>query len=100
MSRFGVIDLEQDGAVATFREKPQTDGWINIGYFVFEPAVFDYIDGDETILEENPLLRLAEDRQIAAFPHNGFWQPMDTFREQQLLNNLWDSGEPPWKVWE
>ena len=99
MSRFGVIDLEQDGAVAKFREKPKTDDWINIGYFIFEPGVFDYLEGDETVLEDKPLLRLAEDRQIAAFPHHGFWQPMDTFRESQLLNNLWNSGNPPWKVW-
>ena len=99
MSRFGVIDLEQDGAVAKFREKPKTDDWINIGYFIFEPGVFDYLDGDDTVLEDKPLLRLAEDHQIAAFPHHGFWQPMDTFRESQLLNNLWNSGNPPWKVW-
>ncbi|BDE13775.1 MULTISPECIES: glucose-1-phosphate cytidylyltransferase [Mycobacterium] len=99
MSRFGVIDLEQDGAVAKFREKPKTEDWINIGYFIFEPGVFDYLEGDETVLEDKPLLRLAEDRQIAAFPHHGFWQPMDTFRESQLLNNLWSGGNPPWKVW-
>ena len=83
-----------------FREKPQTDDWINIGYFIFEPGVFDYLDGDETVLEEEPLPRLAEDGQIAAFPHRGFWQPMDTYRESQLLNELWNSGNPPWKVWE
>jgi glucose-1-phosphate cytidylyltransferase len=100
MSRFGVIDLEQNGAVAKFREKPKTDDWINIGYFLFEPGVFDYLDGDETVLEDKPLLRLAQDRQIAAFSHHGFWQPMDTFRESQLLNNLWNSGNPPWKVWK
>jgi glucose-1-phosphate cytidylyltransferase len=99
-SRFGVLDLEQDGAIATFREKPKTEDWINIGYFIFEPAVFDYIDGDDSILEEKPLLRLAEEHQVGAFPHRGFWQPMDTFRESQLLNNLWNSGNPPWKVWE
>jgi len=99
MSRFGVIDLEQDGVVATFREKPKTEDWINIGYFIFEPGVFDYLDGDDTVLEDQPLLRLAKDGQIAAFAHHGFWQPMDTFRESQALNNLWNSGNPPWKVW-
>ncbi len=99
MSRFGVIDLEQDGVVATFREKPKTEDWINIGYFIFEPGVFDYLDGDDTVLEDQPLLRLAKDGQIAAFTHHGFWQPMDTFRESQALNNLWNSGNPPWKVW-
>ena len=84
-----------------FKEKPQTqEGWINGGFFVFEPEVFEFLNGDETVLEDKPLLRLAEDRQIAAFPHRGFWQPMDTFRESQLLNNLWNSGNPPWKVWQ
>ena len=63
-------------------------------------GVFDYLEGDETVLEDEPLLRLAEDRQIAAFRHEGFWQPMDTYRESQLLNNLWNGGDPPWKVWE
>jgi glucose-1-phosphate cytidylyltransferase len=99
MSRFGVIDVQEDGAVATFREKPKTEDWINIGYFIFEPGVFDYLEGDETVLEDQPLLKLAKDGQIGAFSHHGFWQPMDTFRESQMLNNLWDSGDPPWKVW-
>ena len=100
MSRFGVMDVEQDGAVATFREKPQTEDWINIGYFIFEPEVFDYLEATRLVLEEKPLRRLAEDGQIVAFPHDGFWQPMDTFRESQMLNKLWNSGKPPWKVWE
>ncbi len=100
MSRFGVIDLEHDGVVAKFREKPKTEDWVNIGYFIFEPEVFDYLDGDDSVLEDKPLLRLAQDHQIAAFPHRGFWQPMDTFRESQLLNDLWNRGNPPWKVWQ
>ena len=100
MSRFGVIDLEEDGVVATFREKPKTEDWVNIGYFIFEPGVFDYLEGDDSVLEDQPLLRLAKDGQIGAFAHHGFWQPMDTFRESQMLNNLWESGNPPWKVWQ
>lgn len=99
LSRFGVLDIEDDGAIAQFKEKPQVEGWINIGYFIFEPEFFDYIDGDEDVLEQRPLHRLAEDRQISAFPHRGFWQPMDTYRESQMLNELWDEGAP-WKIWE
>jgi glucose-1-phosphate cytidylyltransferase len=99
LSRFGVLDLDSDGSVLQFKEKPQVEGWINIGYFIFEPEVFDYIDGDETVLEEGPLHRLAEEGQIAAFQHDGFWQPMDTYRETLLLNELWDSGQAPWRSW-
>lgn len=99
LSRFGVIDIDDDGAVGKFREKPQTEDWINIGYFIFEPTIFDYLDGDSTVLEEEPLHRLAGEGQIAAFRHHGFWQPMDTFRESQMLNELWESGSAPWKTW-
>ncbi|MEO8262794.1 MAG: glucose-1-phosphate cytidylyltransferase [Pseudolysinimonas sp.] len=99
LSRFGVLDLEDDGSVNQFKEKPQVEGWINIGYFIFEPAVFDYIEGDETVLEEGPLHRLATDGQIAAYPHKGFWQPMDTYRETLMLNELWDTGDAPWRTW-
>jgi glucose-1-phosphate cytidylyltransferase len=98
LSRFGVLDLEPDGTVRQFKEKPQVDDWINIGYFIFEPGVFDYIDGDESVLEEGPLRRLAEDGQIAAYRHSGFWEPMDTQREAILLNGLWAKGAP-WKIW-
>lgn len=99
LSRFGVLDLDDDGSVKQFKEKPQVEGWINIGYFIFEPAIFDYLDGDDTVLEEEPLHRLAADGQIAAYPHTGFWQPMDTYRETLLLNELWDSGKAPWRTW-
>jgi glucose-1-phosphate cytidylyltransferase len=99
-SRFGVIDVQDDGSVAKFREKPQTDDWINIGYFIFEPGIFDYLSGDDTVLEEAPLHKLADEGQISAYRHDGFWQPMDTYRESQLLNELWDRGNAPWKVWE
>jgi glucose-1-phosphate cytidylyltransferase len=99
LSRFGVLDLEDDGSVNQFKEKPQVEGWISIGYFIFEPAVFDYIEGDETVLEEGPLHRLASEGQIAAYPHRGFWQPMDTYRETLMLNEMWDSGDAPWRTW-
>ncbi|HEX6309669.1 MAG TPA: glucose-1-phosphate cytidylyltransferase [Longimicrobiales bacterium] len=99
-ARFGGLTLNGD-MVANFSEKPQTDeGWINGGYFVFEPAIFDYIGGDDTILEREPLERLAQDEQLIAFRHEGFWQPMDTLREKQLLETLWASGKAPWKTWE
>jgi len=98
LSRFGVLDLDEDGAVLRFKEKPQVEGWINIGYFIFEPEIFEYLD-DDVVLEQEPLNRLAADGQIAAFPHRGFWQPMDTFRESQMLNELWDSGKAPWRTW-
>ena len=98
-SRFGVIDIEEDGTVRRFKEKPQMDGWINIGFFIFEPGIFDYLDDDTTVLEQAPLARLAADNQIAAYQHTGFWQPMDTFRESQMLNELWDSGKAPWRIW-
>jgi glucose-1-phosphate cytidylyltransferase len=99
LSRFGVLDLDEAGSVKQFKEKPQVEGWISIGYFIFEPAVFGYIDGDETVLEEGPLRRLAADEQIAAYPHTGFWQPMDTYRESQMLNEMWDGGTAPWRTW-
>lgn len=98
LSRFGVLDLDEDGSVRQFKEKPQVDGWINIGYFIFESKIFDYLE-DNSVLEEEPLRRLADDGQIAAYPHRGFWQPMDTYRETLMLNELWDRGEAPWKSW-
>ena len=98
LSRFGVLDLELDGSVRQFKEKPQVEGWINIGYFLFEPKIFDYLD-DDAVLEEGPLKGLAGDGQIAAYPHKGFWQPMDTYRESLMLNEMWDSGTAPWKTW-
>ena len=97
-SRFGVVDLSADGNVEKFREKPKTDDWINIGYFIFEPQVFDYLE-DNSVLEEEPLHNLANENQVSAYKHTGFWQPMDTQRESQMLNELWDSGKAPWKTW-
>jgi glucose-1-phosphate cytidylyltransferase len=98
-ARFGGLVLNGDG-VHEFSEKPQTgEGWINGGFFVFEPAVFDYLTDDQTILEREPLEKLAADEQLMAFRHTGFWQPMDTLREKQMLNSLWTSGKAPWKIW-
>ncbi len=98
-ARFGSLILE-DGAVREFSEKPLGgEGWINGGFFVMEPRVFDYLDSDETILERAPLERLAQDNELMAFQHDGFWQPMDTIRDKNTLEKLWDSGDAPWKVW-
>ena len=98
MSRFGVKDLDQKGQVQQFREKPQTDDYVNAGFFVFEPEVLNYLD-EECVLEQAPLERLAAEGQLMAFRHEGFWQPMDTYREFTMLNEMWDSGDAPWKVW-
>jgi len=100
-ARFGNIRLAADGArIEDFAEKPQTDaGWINGGFFVFEPEIFDYIDGDSIALEREPFERLAADGGLYALQHDGFWQPMDTLRERRLLEELWDTGHAPWKVW-
>ena len=99
-ARFGGLVLNGD-AVCEFSEKPQTgEGWINGGFFVFEPGVLDYLADSQTILEREPLERLANDRQLMAFRHTGFWQPMDTLRDKQLLESLWASGKAPWKRWE
>jgi glucose-1-phosphate cytidylyltransferase len=87
--------------VTEFLEKPQTmEGWINGAFFVCEPAVFDYIDGDETQWEKEPMERLAADGQLMAFRHTSFWQCMDTLRDKKLLEELWQKGDAPWKVWE
>lgn len=99
-ARFGGLVMNGGNEVCAFSEKPQAgEGWINGGFFVFEPAVLDFISGDETSLERKPLERLAAERQLIAYPHSGFWQPMDTLREKQLLDSLWESGKAPWKSW-
>lgn len=99
-ARFGCLEME-GGLVRGFSEKPQTsEGWINGGFFVFEPEVFDYLDDDATVLERTPLERLSRDGQLMAFRHEGFWQPMDTLREKQLLEKLWQDNQAPWKVWD
>lgn len=99
-ARFGGLVLQGNLAVG-FTEKSQVnEGWINGGFFVFEPQVFGYLDGDETNLEADVLTRLAADGQLAAYQHTGFWQCMDTLREKRLLEHLWKEGDKPWKVWE
>jgi len=98
-SRFGSLQLEGE-RVSRFLEKPQTDeGWINGGFFVFEPAIFELLEDDQTILERAPLEELARRGELMAYRHEGFWQPMDTLREKQRLEELWTSGKAPWKVW-
>jgi len=99
-ARFGHLVFEGD-RVAEFSEKPQTqEGWINGAFFVLEQKVFDYIDGDATQWEKEPMERLAADGQLMAYRHDGFWQCMDTLRDKRLLQELWDKGNPPWKIWE
>jgi glucose-1-phosphate cytidylyltransferase len=99
LSRFGVVEVGSDGRVERFREKPQTEDHVNAGFFVFEPEVLDYLT-DDTALEQEPVEALARDGQLMAYVHDGFFQPMDTYRELTLLNRLWAEGNPPWKVWE
>lgn len=97
--RFGALDIK-GSKVSTFKEKPEGDGgMVNGGFFVLSPQVIDYIAGDSTIWEREPLERLAEESQLAAFPHHGFWQPMDTLRDKNNLEELWVSGKAPWKTW-
>jgi glucose-1-phosphate cytidylyltransferase len=99
--RFGAFALDQDqNRVPSFREKPEGDGaWINGGFFVLEPAIFDYIEGDSTVWEQQPMQRLAHENQLSAYRHTGFWQSMDTLRDKLLLEDLWKSTKPPWKLW-
>lgn len=98
-ARFGKLEIEGD-AVTRFSEKPQLDeGWINGAFFVLEPGIFDYIEGDETHFEREPLERLANDGQLVAYRHDEFWQCMDTLRDKQLLEKLWERGAP-WRVWD
>ncbi len=98
--RFGSLDIEH-GKITAFKEKPQGDGSsINGGFFVLSPRIIDYISNDNTIWEDEPLEKLAQEGQLSAFQHKGFWQPMDTLRDKIMLNELWASGKAPWKVWE
>ena len=100
--RFGAFTLhERESTIASFKEKPKGDGaWVNGGFFVLEPAVLDYIDGDPTSWEREPLERLSVEGNLKAFRHNGFWQPMDTLRDKHLLEDLWRSGTAPWRIWQ
>jgi glucose-1-phosphate cytidylyltransferase len=99
-ARYGYMMFDEN-RVTRFMEKPQiVEGWINGAFFILEPGVFDYIDGDETVWERAPLERLAQDGQLMAYKHTSFWQCMDTLREKYILESLWESGEAPWKIWE
>lgn len=98
--RFGALTLEANHHVHSFQEKPHGDGaWINGGFFVLSPKVLDYIAGDETFWERDPVERLSHEGQMVAYQHNGFWQPMDTLHQKNELEALWVSGKAPWKVW-
>jgi glucose-1-phosphate cytidylyltransferase len=96
--QFGVADVDDEDRIRAFHEKPQVDSWINGGFFCFEPGVFDYLT-EESVLEREPLERLAGDGQLRAYRHEGFWDCMDTYKDAVLLNDLWESGDPPWRVW-
>lgn len=99
VARFGHLELDGD-QIVEFSEKPQTrQGWINGAFFVLEPEVFEYIEGDDTQWDYGPMAQLAQDGQLMAYKHEGFWQCMDTLREKKLLNDLWDGGDAPWKTW-
>ena len=99
--RFGALSINKENMVEEFKEKPKGDGsWINAGYFVCEPEVFDYIlEGDSTIFEQNPLKNLAKDQKLYTFKHKGFWMPMDTLRDKNKLNKMWSNDEATWKIW-
>jgi glucose-1-phosphate cytidylyltransferase len=99
--RFGALDLSEDMMVKSFLEKPKGDGsWINGGYFVCEPEIFNYIkDGDSTVWEQKPMEQIASDGEMKAFKHDGFWRPMDTLKDKHDLNEMWQKNDAPWKTW-
>jgi len=99
--RFGALNLDNNQNVSSFQEKPKGDGaWINGGFFVLEPPMFNYVQSDETVWEKEPLENLARDGQLVAYTHTGFWQPMDTLRDKNRLEELWRTEKAPWKVWK
>jgi glucose-1-phosphate cytidylyltransferase len=100
VSRFGMMEVDSSGLVNRFAEKPVVDGWANVGYFIFNRKVFDYFGGgDSCVMEREPMERLVADGQLMAYRHNGFFFAMDTYREYEILNKIWDSEKIPWKVW-
>lgn len=100
IGRFGVLNIDEKNRVSHFNEKSKEDtGWVNGGFMIFEPEIFNYIADDSTVLERFPLEQLAKEKQLAAYKHKGFWQCMDTQRDKILLENLWAKGDAPWKVW-
>ncbi len=98
-SRFGILDTASDGTVVEFAEKPKLDGWASAGFMVLDRKVFDYLDGDDCVLEREPMERLTAEGQLMAYRHDGFFFAMDTYREYLHLNDLWQSGAAPWRVW-
>lgn len=99
--RYGSISLGDGNLVYRFHEKPKGDGtWINAGFFIMEPEIFDYIENDSSVLENGPLETITKQGQLAAYKHDGFWQSMDTLRDKNLLEDLWKSGKAPWKLWK
>ena len=99
-SRFGVLEVDDAGGVRSFAEKPKLEGFTSAGFFVFQRRVFDYLHGDDCILEREPLEQIAREGQLMAYRHQGFWYAMDTYREYKQLNEIWAAGKPPWKVWD
>jgi glucose-1-phosphate cytidylyltransferase len=98
--RFGALEIDEANKVTLFTEKLKGDGaWINGGYFVCQPEVLDYIENDETVFEQEPLMNLATEGNIFTYQHHGFWRCMDTLRDKQQLNSIWDKGNAPWKKW-
>jgi len=100
--RFGALDIVENCKVNEFKEKPKGDGsWVNVGFFVCQPKVFDYIDeGDDVVFEQDPLRHLAKDGEIYTHKHDGFWMPMDTLRDKNKLNEMWNKNRAPWKMWD
>jgi glucose-1-phosphate cytidylyltransferase len=100
-ARFGNLNIGNSGHIRDFSEKPKTEsGWINGGFFVMEPAIFNYLQGDDCILEQGPLQTLVKENSLSAFHHHGFWQCMDTLRDNKKLNQIWNEGKAPWKTWD
>ena len=101
VGRFGALNLTTNNQVRKFIEKPKGDGlWVNAGFFVMEPGIFDYLEDDRTVLEQQPMEKLASNHVLVAYKHFGFWQPMDTLRDKNLLEKLWSSENPPWRIWQ
>lgn len=99
ISRYGILDVNHNGKVSEFKEKPQVDGWANAGFMVLHRKVFNYLSGDDCIFEQAPLEQLAKEKQLMAYRHDGFFFAMDTYREYKQLNDMWDNGDAPWRVW-
>jgi glucose-1-phosphate cytidylyltransferase len=100
--RFGTFSLKGgQNLISNFREKPKDENsaWINGGFFVLEPEIFEYLEGDSTVFEKPPLEKLSKEGKLAAYKHDGFWMPMDTLRDKNVLEDMWNSGKPPWKIW-